>query len=56
MADNFLEKHYDDYQSRKAAWEKRKQLIKIKKQLEKTRQTDEVGTKADNDKQNTNIP
>jgi hypothetical protein len=49
MADNFLEKHYDDYQSRKAAWEKRKQLIKIKKQLEKAHQTDNT----DNDKQHT---
>jgi hypothetical protein len=31
MADNFLEKHYNDYQSRKKEWEKNKQLNKIKK-------------------------
>lgn len=31
MADNFLEKHYSDYQSRKKEWEKKKQLNKIKK-------------------------
>lgn len=31
MADNFLEKHDSDYQSRKKEWEKKKQLNKIKK-------------------------
>ena len=31
MADNYLEKHYDDYLKRKAAWEKsRKHSIKNK--------------------------
>ncbi len=40
MADNFLEKHYDDYEVRKATWEKRKQLIKIHKQLSKPNQVD----------------
>jgi hypothetical protein len=31
MADNYLEKHYDDYLKRKAAWEKsRKHGIKPK--------------------------
>ena len=29
--DNFLEKHYSDYQSRKKEWEKKRQLNKIKK-------------------------
>ena len=33
MADNFLEKHNDDYQARKAAWQKNRQLLKIKKRL-----------------------
>ena len=31
MADNFLEKHYSDYQSRKKEWEKKRQLNRIKK-------------------------
>lgn len=38
MADGFLEKHYEDYEARKAAWlrKKKKHLPKInKKQLER---------------------
>lgn len=37
MADGFLEKHYEDYEARKAAWlRKKKHLPKVnKKQLER---------------------
>lgn len=28
MADNYLEKHYEEYEARKAAWEKAKKLGK----------------------------
>ncbi len=30
MADNYLEKQYESYQARKAAWEKAKKLGKVK--------------------------
>lgn len=40
MADGFLEKHYEDYEARKAAWlRKKKHLPKTTKKIE--RPTDE---------------
>lgn len=30
MADNYLEKHYEEYEAKKAAWEKAKKLGKYK--------------------------
>lgn len=34
MADGFLEKHYEDYEARKAAWlQKKKHLSKKKKEI-----------------------
>jgi hypothetical protein len=30
MADNFLEKHYDDYENRRSQWEKKKALAKAR--------------------------
>lgn len=36
MADNFLERHFRDYEERKAAWLKnKKRMPKIKRQLQK---------------------
>ena len=36
MADNFLERHQEDYEVRKAEWlRKRKHLPKLKKKLER---------------------
>lgn len=36
MADNFLERHYRDYEERKAAWlRNKKHMPKIKRQLPK---------------------
>jgi hypothetical protein len=35
MADNFLEKHYDDYEHRKELWQKRQSLYKAKALLAK---------------------
>lgn len=36
MADNFLEKHYEDYERRKAEWMRRKRhLPKIRKTIER---------------------
>ncbi|GAB6977050.1 hypothetical protein [Prevotella falsenii] len=31
MADNFLEKHYEEYEQRKAAWLRKKKHLKTKK-------------------------
>jgi hypothetical protein len=31
MADNFLEKHYEEYEARKAAWLRKKQHLPKKK-------------------------
>ena len=31
MADNYLEKHYDDYERRKAEWERKKRLGLLRK-------------------------
>ena len=31
MADNFLEKHYEEYEQRKAAWLRKKSHLKTKK-------------------------
>ena len=31
MADNFLEKHYEEYEQRKAAWLRKKRHLKAKK-------------------------
>ena len=31
MADNYLERQYEEYEKRKAAWEKAKRLGKVKK-------------------------
>ncbi|PDP58195.1 dehydrogenase [Prevotella intermedia] len=31
MADNFLEKHYEEYEQRKAAWLRKKKHLKAKK-------------------------
>ncbi len=43
MADNYLEKHYDDYLKRKAAWEKsRKHSIKNKPSSSLERPDDEA--------------
>lgn len=42
MADNYLEKHYNDYQSRKTAWQKRKTLLRIRQQLNKLRHEDQT--------------
>lgn len=36
MADNYLEKQYESYQARKAAWEKAKKLGKVKTSKPKT--------------------
>ncbi len=37
MADNYLEKHYEEYEAKKAAWEKAKKLGKYKpKKAQKT--------------------
>ncbi len=36
MADNYLEKQYESYQARKAAWEKAKKLGKVKASKPKT--------------------
>ena len=30
MADNYLERHYEEYEAKKAAWEKAKKLGKYK--------------------------
>ena len=30
MADNYLERHYEEYEAKKAAWEKAKKLGKIR--------------------------
>lgn len=30
MADNYLEKHYEEYEAKKAAWEKAKKMGKYK--------------------------
>ena len=36
MADGFLEKHYEDYEARKAAWlRKKKHLPKVVKKIER---------------------
>lgn len=36
MADGFLEKHYEDYEARKAAWlRKKKHLPKVEKKIER---------------------
>ncbi|WP_091840076.1 dehydrogenase [Prevotella sp. ne3005] len=36
MADGFLEKHYEDYEARKAAWlRKKKHLPKVAKKIER---------------------
>jgi len=31
MADNYLERHYEEYEAKKAAWEKAKKLGKYKR-------------------------
>ena len=33
MADNYLERHYEEYEAKKAAWEKAKKLGKIRPKL-----------------------
>ena len=33
MADNYLERHYEEYEAKKAAWEKAKRLGKIRPKL-----------------------
>ena len=38
MADNYLEKQREQYEARKAAWERAKKLGKVKKTTSKTRQ------------------
>ena len=39
MADNYLERHYEEYEAKKAAWEKAKKLGKYKvKRTVKTQQ------------------
>lgn len=45
MADNFLEKHYDSYLSKKKAWEKinKNGLLKARMMKEKCRQTKSTG-------------
>ncbi|MBO7593397.1 MAG: hypothetical protein J6T12_00335 [Salinivirgaceae bacterium] len=30
MADNYLERHYEEYEAKKAAWEKAKKLGKVR--------------------------
>lgn len=42
MADNYLEKHYEDYLKRKAAWEKNKGRSLTRKQAPPTRPDDEA--------------
>ncbi|MGL5317202.1 MAG: hypothetical protein ACRC9Q_00655 [Bacteroidales bacterium] len=36
MADNYLEKQYQDYEARRAAWEKEKKFGKVKPAVKKT--------------------
>jgi hypothetical protein len=45
MADNFLEKHYDSYLSKKKSWENAKKngLLKARMMKEKSRQTKSIG-------------
>ncbi len=42
MADNYLEKHYDDYLKRKAAWEKSLRHGKLKTKPDVSRPDDEA--------------
>ena len=42
MADNYLERHYEEYEAKKAAWEKAKKLGKYK--VKRTVKTQQVPT------------
>jgi len=38
MADNFLERHQEEYEAKKKAWEKKKYILKLKALNQKSRQ------------------
>lgn len=42
MADGFLEKHYDDYEARKAAWQRRQKRLPKMRRPEIERPDDEA--------------
>ena len=45
MADNYLEKQYQDYESRRAAWEKAKKYGTVKPAVKKPQPKDETEEK-----------
>lgn len=42
MADGFLEKHYDDYEARKAAWQRRQRHLPTTRRPQIERPDDEA--------------
>lgn len=48
MADNYLERHYEEYEAKKAAWEKAKKSGKYK--VKKTKTKDELNQQRDEQK------
>lgn len=43
MADNFLERHQEEYEAKKKAWEKKKYILKLKALNQKSRQEKKTG-------------